>query len=88
MDGKYAVFVAEGNYLHIAYGTISDRIFERLTDYPVQIDGNTALAKFYASGLDDQHNVELAPMPGSTYTRASFARCRGLGVEVVVGRYW
>ena len=78
------------------YGWKSDgvprELVTNLIDNPPQIDGDTALARFYASGLDEQHDVELMPMPGSTFTRATFEKhIFGAGINsrvVIVGWYW
>jgi hypothetical protein len=81
--------VRDGHFVIVEHGSgFPDNLATKLWFDLPGIDGDTALAKFYASGLDRQCNVELTPMPGSPYTRATFERATVNGVTVIVGRYW
>ena len=101
MDEKaYAIFLVGvyGDTEDAAFGLIEctpdfdDELAVYLEENPPRASDDLAISKFWNSGLQEQHDIELAPMPDmddwTPYTRASFARARLLGVEVIVGRYW
>ena len=90
----WAAFTPFGSGFQIidARAGFPEVLAEHLRLHPPQIDGDTALARFYASGLDEQHGVELMPMTESTYTTATFEKhIFGAGINsrvVIVGWYW
>ena len=88
----YAVFVVDNDTIWLEYGTLPDRTFRHLAENPIQINGDTHLAKFCRSRADREDGTLHNTMPGSTFTKYAFEKHTfGVGVNavtVIVGWYW
>ena len=78
------------------YGLKSDGVPRELVTYlvdnPIQVSGDTHLAKFARSRADREDGTLHNTMPGSTFTKYTFEKHTfGVGVNavtVIVGWYW
>ncbi len=89
-QGKaYAVFIVKKSLFEITDcgDGFPDKLAFQLWHGRPALDGDTALAKFYKSGLPEGA-YDLTPMKGSTFTRAYFWLEDGGGVVKITGRYW
>ena len=88
----YAVFILDKDFLFkLDTKGFSNQLNDYLDDHPINVYGDTHLAKFCRSRADREDGTLHNTMPGSTFTKYTFEKhVFGTGINsrvVIVGWY-